>query len=160
MENNPPSMSESIKIEIPEGYKASKINIQLECNTYNGSENEIIKNNKIIKCINDNIETNNSISFNENLNTTNLNASYLFNMINQVKEEESMKLGKVKKINRAQAQFLSVSFITIVLSLIGFIIFLISKSCIINPVFFIVTLFMGIGWGATAIASMMLNKHV
>lgn len=73
------------------------------------------------------------------------------------KEEADMKLNKTKELNKIHIEFLAVSFITIIFSLIGLLIFSMNGFYIIHPSIYILGLFMGLGWLATVAAS--IHKH-
>ncbi|GEA33627.1 hypothetical protein [Clostridium diolis] len=73
------------------------------------------------------------------------------------KEEADMKLSKTKELNKIHIEFLVVSFITIIFSLIGLLIFSMNGFYIIHPSIYILGFFMGLGWLATAATS--IYKH-
>lgn len=79
--------------------------------------------------------------------------------VRRIKEECDMKLTKIKKINKINIEFITVSFLTIVISLIGLLIFAINGFYIIHPIIYVLGIFMGIGWGATALTSIYFNRR-
>lgn len=141
--------SESIKLDIPYGYKATVTIEQKEEFTHNSKSNTIYINNNIHKAESTNIDS--------LLNDKNRESSYIFKTINKIKEEEHMKLEKVKNLNKEHMEFLLVSFLTVVLSLIGLLIFSIKGLYFIHPSIYLLGLLMGLGWGATALMS--IYKH-
>lgn len=79
-------------------------------------------------------------------------------ILNNNKEAEKMKKLVPISIINEQIKFLLVSFAFIFVSLIGMIFYYRIGFYIIHPVIYLVTLLMGVGWGATAIFSIKNNK--
>lgn len=75
------------------------------------------------------------------------------------KEELEMKLFKTNELNKINVTFMLISTSLIIVSLMGLLVFSIRGSLIIHPFIFIVGILMGIGWGATAITSMIYNRR-
>lgn len=82
-------------------------------------------------------------------------ASYDRKVVGKVVRAETDKL---KRIFRKQVNFLLSSFLLIVASLVGMILFYLFDFYIIHPTIYLVTLAMGIGWCATAIVSIYEDK--
>ncbi len=69
-------------------------------------------------------------------------------------KEVELEMKRIKSLNKEHIEFLLVSLLTIVFSLIGLLIFAIKGLYIIHPSIYILGIFMGIGWGATALTSL------
>lgn len=69
-------------------------------------------------------------------------------------------MNNINEVLKKQLKFLATGIITIILSIIGMIIFHYTGLYIIHPVIYLVTLLMGIGWTATAIVSILNNKKI
>lgn len=83
----------------------------------------------------------------------------LKNEIIMQREECDMKIDKIKNLNKVHLEFIFVSTFTLVISLIGLLIFGMSGFYIIHPSIYIMGIFMGIGWGATAITSIVKTRR-
>lgn len=110
-------------------------------------------------------EINNSIHEEKSVKSDVLNTNELdillekdLKYINMEKEYE-MKINRIRSLNQVHIEFLLVSFITIILSLVGIIVFSVSGFYIIHPSIYMLLFIMGIGWGATAIASVIKNRR-
>lgn len=64
-----------------------------------------------------------------------------------------MATGKLSNIFKKQVKFLLFSFLFIAASLVGILLFSLYGFYVIHPSLYLVTLTMGIGWGATALVS-------
>ncbi|EOU1463790.1 hypothetical protein C4D21_03365 [Clostridium perfringens] len=70
-----------------------------------------------------------------------------------------MKLLNERKLNKVHTEFLLISTITIIISLIGLLLFSATGFYIIHPSIYIIGILMGIGWGATCITSLIKLKR-
>lgn len=107
----------------------------------------------------------NFISVNENkrkqvLKTTEKDIIYSKDEeIRKIKKGYEMKLNRVNQLNKVHIEFLLVSAMTIILSLIGLLVFSVNGFYIIHPSLYILGIFMGLGWGATCITSIITRRR-
>lgn len=83
----------------------------------------------------------------------NTNMDIIHSEVENLKEAYEMKISRLNRINKIHLEFLMSAFITIIISLIGLIVFSINGFYIIHPYIYILGVVMGFGWGATAITS-------
>lgn len=79
-------------------------------------------------------------------------------VINKSKEDIIMKKSIMYDVLKEQLKFLIVAVSTIILSLIGIIVFATTGKYFIHPYLYVILLLMGIGWGLTAATSIKNNK--
>lgn len=77
----------------------------------------------------------------------------------EIRKEYEMKLLNERKLNKVHIEFLLISTITIIISLIGLLLFSATGFYIIHPSIYIIGILMGIGWGATCITSLIKLKR-
>ncbi|MDU2436130.1 hypothetical protein [Clostridium perfringens] len=77
----------------------------------------------------------------------------------EIRKEYEMKLLNERKLNKVHTEFLLISTITIIISLIGLLLFSATGFYIIHPSIYIIGILMGIGWGATCITSLIKLKR-
>lgn len=77
---------------------------------------------------------------------------------NNNKEVVNMKKSMMYDVLKEQLKFLIVAVSTIILSLIGIIVFATTGRYFIHPYLYVILLLMGIGWGLTAAFSIKSNK--
>ncbi len=76
-----------------------------------------------------------------------------------LKEEYDMKLIKLQKLNKIHTEFIVTSFSTIIISLIGLLVFSATGFYFIHPTIYILGIFMGIGWGTTVVTSIYFSRR-
>ncbi|SHJ03757.1 hypothetical protein [Lutispora thermophila] len=157
----------TIEVNVPKGYKAQIKLIKVEENTSNNNNKDSIKFHeqkaKEKSC------TSGYIYFNQNLNST-TNADLYYNklgndtlhssydIIKREMEVVSMNSIKMRELMEKQISFLLYSLVFIIGSLFAMIIYYRTGFYITHPIIYVFTLMMGIGWAATSIYSIMLNK--
>lgn len=78
---------------------------------------------------------------------------------NTQKEVEKMRVGKQKELNKLHTEFLLVSATTLILSIIGLVIFAMTGKYLIHPSLYVAGAVMGIGWGVTALTSIFTTRR-
>jgi len=164
---------EKITISIPKGYKAkvilekedesSKIPKIVEPNLDDSNLNRLFSNNAIeeiaaTSMVASPLTTSTSIYDIIKLHRETTSLIRRFEGYNINKEELDMRKLLMYDVLKEQIKFLIMAICFIIMSLIGMIVFNRTGFYIIHPLLYIITLLMGIGWGATALASIKNNK--
>jgi hypothetical protein len=105
-------------------------------------------------------------------NNNRLYGDYLFDKLGTINCEEhiivkrrldetsevSEMIFKLNKLFKMQIKFLIEGFALVLASFIGLVLFYKTGRYILNPILYVVTLIMGLGWGLTALHSIKSNK--
>lgn len=70
-----------------------------------------------------------------------------------LRQAHEMEVKRIQTLNKVNLEFLITAFVTLIVSLIGLIVYAVSGLYVIHPVIYIFGVFMGIGWLATALTS-------
>lgn len=77
----------------------------------------------------------------------------------KIEEGYEMKINGIKELQKIHISFLLISSLTIIFSLVGLLVFSASGFYIIHPSIYILGIFMGLGWGATCITSIITRRR-
>ncbi|GEM_PF-2744647 len=123
---------------------------------YNDSNKEIMYTDRIVEKEVPNNKFENKIINNK---ATFENITVLLKYNNTIKEneiskeDENMRLKKVKALKNAHTEIISISTVVILLSIMGIVLFITNGIYIIHPVIYIFGVLMGLGWLSTGLVS-------